>query len=223
MAVVLEYNELGKPIISSYGKTASNQDQENAIELDKQLKIAIPNIEKDLIKDGLLPKTGNAKGNVANKTWWTLGKRISELIDDNPLIKASDWKLIWQAIELHSSDRIVKSFRGESRRHVQICYRLSKFPKDKVIKVKWSEWADYFGKPVLSKDPRSDIWMRKNIDAVTQLNRVKFRGMTKYFYNEVCKRGKIELRAKTDEKFYKLWDDGFQNYLETIKENEKGD
>ena len=86
--------------------------------------------------------------------------------------------------------------------------------------MEWAEWADYFGKPALSKDARADIWI-KNIDKVTNFNRDEFRGMTKYFYDHISKKGKVEMGALTDEKFYKLWDNGFQNYLETIKENLK--
>jgi hypothetical protein len=223
MAVIIKYNEEGSPIISSYGKVATNQEQENAVELDKQLKSAIPKIEPDLVKESLLPKTGNAKPGIANETWWELGKRIAAEIDNNDLMKSSDWKLIWEAIELYCSERIKKADRGKNRKHVHICYRYSKFPKNKALKIKWAEWADYFGKPVLSKDPRADIWIKKNIDRVTLLKRDEFRGMTKYFVEQVCKRGKIELSAKSDEKFYELWDNGFQKYLENIKENGKRD
>ena len=223
MAVVVAYNELGNPIIKTYGKIATNQEQQDAIKLDEQLKVAISKIDSDLVKEGLLPKIGNARPGIANETWWEVGKRIAIEIDDNPLIKSSDRNLIWDAIELHSSERIKKAPRGPNRKHVHICYRYSKFPKEKVLKVEWAEWADYFGKPALSKDARADIWIKKNIDKVTNFNRDECRGMTTYFYDHISKKGKVEMGAKTDEKFYKLWDNGFQNYLETIKENEKGD
>lgn len=223
MAVVLKCNEKGEPLVETYGNIATKQDRKNARALFEQLKYAIPKIESDLVEEGLLPKTGNAKPGIANETWWEVGNRIAKEIDDNPLIKSSDWNLIWDAIELHCSKRIKKADRGRNRKHVKICYRYSKFPKDKVLKVEWAEWADYLGKPALSKDARADIWIKKNIDKVTKFNRDQFRGMTKYFYENISKEGKVEMSAKTDEKFYKLWDDGFQNYLETIKENEKGD
>lgn len=223
MAVVLKYNEKGEPLVETYGNIANKQDRKNARALHDQLKYAIPKIESDLVEEGLLPKTGNPKIGTANEIWWEVGNRIAKEIDDNPLIKSSDWNVIWDAIELHCSKRIKKAPRGKKRKHVHICYRYSKFPKDKALKIKWPEWADYFGKPTLSKDSRADIWIKENIDKVTKLNRDAFRGMTKYFMDKVCKNGKIEMSAKSDENFYKLWDDGFQNYLETIKENEKGD
>ena len=218
MAFVRRYNEIGEPLTETYGNTATKQDQENAIKLHNQLKTAIPKIENDLVRQGLLPKTGNAKPGIANETWWELGNRIAAEIDNNSLIKSSDWKFIWQVIELHCSERIKKADRGNKRKHVHICYRFSKFPKEKALKVKWAEWADYFGKPVLSKDSRADIWIKKNIEKVTLLNRDKFRGMTKYFVDKVCKRGKIELSAKSDEKFFELWDNGFQSYLSAFED-----
>tara|TARA_Y100001935_G_C17296652_1_gene506494 strand:- start:826 stop:1095 length:270 start_codon:yes stop_codon:yes gene_type:complete len=59
---------------------------------------------------------------------------------------------------------------------------------------------------------------RNHIEKVTLLNRDKFRGMTKYFVDKVSKRGKIELSAKSDEKFFELWDNGFQSYLSAFED-----
>ena len=74
MAVVVAYNELGNPIIKTYGKIATNQEYQDAIKLDEQLKVAISKIDSDLVKEGLLPKIGNARPGIANETWWEVGK-----------------------------------------------------------------------------------------------------------------------------------------------------
>ena len=77
------------------------------------------------------------------------------------------------------------------------------------FKEKYLRWSGQsglitFGKPALSKDARADIWIKKNIDKVTNFNRDEFRGMTTYFYDHISKKGKVEMGAKTDEKFYKI-------------------
>ena len=199
--------------ILRFAGTPNQEDRDNAVKLYNKWKTAIPKIESDLIAEGLLSKNPNTNRTGNNETWWELGSRLGKLIDDNDLIKSSDWFRIWEALRLHASDRITKADRGPNRDHFRNCYRYSKLPKEKVVKVVWRAWSEWLDRKVLQANGRGDKWLNQNIDKITRLKSDDFRKMTKFYYREVTKKGKIELEVFSDEKFYKLWDEKLDEFL----------
>ena len=213
MAVVTEYNKEGNPIIESFGSIASAEDRARALILADELKEAIPKMESDLVARGLLPKNLKAKQSGNAETWWELGALLAEFIDDNELIKTSDMQLIYGAVALYASDRIKKADRGKKRNHFKNCYRLSKLPKDKVVKVIWRAWSEWLDRKALQADDRADKWLNQNINKITSLKNNEFREMTKFFYREVTKKGKIEFGIFSDDEFRELWDGKLDEFL----------
>ena len=213
MAVVTEYNKEGNPIIESFGSIASAEDRARALILADELKEAIPKMESDLVARGLLPKNLKAKQSGNAETWWELGDLLAEFIDDNELIKTSDLQLIYGAVALYASDRIKKADRGKKRNHFRNCYRLSKLPKDKVLKNQWSQWSYLLDSTSLRADKRADEWLQRNIDKIAPLKRDPFRKMVQFINNEVCKKGKIEFEIFSDDEFRELWDGKLDEFL----------
>ena len=202
-----------------FAGTPSLEDRENAIKLYNELKTAIPKIESDLVSEGLLPSNPAAKQSGNAETWWELGARLAKIKDGNNLIKSSDELRIWDAFRLHASDRIKKADRGKKRDHLRNCYRLSKLPKDKVLKNQWSQWSYLLDSTSLRADNRADKWLQRNIDKIAPLKRDPFRKMVQFFNNEVCKKGKIEFEIFSDDEFHELWDQKLVEYLSTTNDN----
>jgi hypothetical protein len=205
-----------------YSGMANPEDIRDAKRLYNQWKTAIPKIERDLIAEGLLPEDPSATVSNGNETWWEFGSRLGEVIDNYQVIKLTTNTRVWDAVRVHLSKRFEKKVRDEKtpkRDHLRNCYRLSKLPREQVMKIAWSEWSEWLDSKFLSFN-RADKWLNQNIDKIAMLNRKDFRAMAMFFRNNVAKKGKIEFGIFSDEEFNSLWDDKLNEFLTSLDKGE---
>ena len=156
MTVIVKYDQEGKPQFqSAKGIGSSEADRARARQLDALLKKELTNLKQRLIKAGLLKK--NVKGNV--ELYWELGYVLRNVFSDSHLIDASEKYLYWLNAQLHVPDELLAKDRGPNRLHLEYCFRLAGFPKDKATRMKWGEWVYLFDSPGINRELRFDKWL----------------------------------------------------------------
>ena len=201
-----------------YSGMANPEDIRDAKRLYNQWKTAIPKIERDLIDEGLLPEDPSKKVSNANETWWELGSRLGKVIDNYQVIKLTTNPRVWDAVRVHLSKRFVKKDRDKKnpkRDHLRNCYRLSRLSKEKVLQIPSRAWSEWLDSKFLSF-VRADMWLNRNINKIATLNGNEFRTMTKFYRNNVAKKGKMEFGIFSDEEFNSLWDDKLNEFLTSL-------
>jgi hypothetical protein len=156
MTVVVKYDREGKPQYrSAKGVGSTEADRARARQLDDLLKAELTNLRKRLAKSGILKR--NAKGNV--ESYWELGSLLRRIFCDSGLIDASEKHLFWLNAQLHVPEELMAKDRSPNRMHIEYCFRLAGFPKEKAMKMKWGEWVYLFDSPGINREQRFDKWL----------------------------------------------------------------
>ena len=114
---------------------------------------------------------------------------------------------------LNKKDRDKKN---PKRDHLRNCYRLSRLSKEKVLQIPWRAWSEWLDSKFLSF-VRADMWLNRNINKIATLNGNEFRTMTKFYRNNVAKKGKMEFGIFSDEEFNSLWDEKHNEFIATLE------
>jgi hypothetical protein len=153
---------------------------EQAKALDEYLTRRIPEIEQELIDEGLLSQTTpesisrQARGGV--RLWHALGAKLRALCDQRGIVGRRERRWLWDAVEnIYSTPRIKRAKRGRTRVHFEYCYRLSRFPIEFAEQVKWSEWVYFFDSRTVREDPRIDDWLFARVQQGQRVSRALFR------------------------------------------------
>lgn len=183
MAIIIAKDSKGSPTkIKSIIFPPTKEEEALAFKFDSVIKKRIPSIEKELINEGLLspeipsqqktPRRGNIK------LWFTLGKRLRELVKDNKLVKPKEYRWALEAIKMYATSSILRKDRG-SRLHLDYCIRLSELPWDFVEKLHWGDWVFFLDSKSLRQESRIDEWLQGRIEELRKLDRSKFRELAK--------------------------------------------
>ncbi|MDI6766772.1 MAG: hypothetical protein QME52_08125 [Bacteroidota bacterium] len=160
MTVVVKYDQEGKPQYrSAKGVGSTEAERARARQLDYLLKKELSSLKKHLSKTGLLKK--NIKGNVA--LYWEMGIVFRKVFFKSGLIDSSEKHLYWLNARLHAPEELMAKDRGPNRMHLEYCFRLAGFSKDKAMKMKWGEWVYLFDSPGINREPRFDKWLEKEM------------------------------------------------------------
>lgn len=198
MTVIVKYDENGKPYYrSGKGVGSSDAERKRADQLDRLLKSSIEEMEKRLFKRRLLKKDSN--GNV--EIYWMLGKALKEILLESNLIDETERHLFWLNAKLHVPKNLMAKDRGPNRQHLEYCFRLAGFTKEKAMKMKWGEWVYLYDSPGINKEQRFDEWLdikmeeepnqftRKDIRILAQtINKLLGNTETKDLSNEQIKK-----------------------------------
>lgn len=156
MTVIVKYDQEGNPQYrSAKGVGSTEAERARARQLDALIKKQLTNLKKRLAKSGLLKK--NAKGNV--DLYWGLGDVLRGIYLESGLVDASEKHLYWHDVRLHVPEELMAKDRSPNRMHLEYCFRLAGFPKNKAVKMKWGEWVYLFDSPGINREQRFDKWL----------------------------------------------------------------
>jgi hypothetical protein len=201
MTVIVKYDQEGKPQYrSAKGIGSTEPERIRANQLDTLLKEELKKLKKILTKNGSLIK--NTKGNVA--LYWKLGNLLQEIFNNSGLIDASEKHLFWLNARLHVPEELLAKDRGPNRLHVEYCFRLAGFPKDKALKMNWGEWVYLFDSPGINREQRFDKWLEKKMhNEIIKFNRDDIRILAQSI-NKIM--GNMETKDLSNEQLNKIYD-----------------
>lgn len=207
MAIITAKDPKGNPAkIKSIIFPPTKEEGEVAFKFDAVIKKRIPSIEKELIDEGLLdseipnqrrlPRGGNIK------LWFTLGKRLREIVKDSKLVKPKEYRWALEAVKMYATPRILRKDRG-SRLHLDYCIRVSELPWDFVKKLNWDDWVFFLDSKSLRQEPRTDKWLQSRIEKLGKLDRSKFRELAKRLNGEFKD---IDTSLYSDRELFSIYD-----------------
>ena len=65
---------------------------------------------------------------------------------------------------MHVPKSLLADDRGHNRIHLEYCFRLAGFSKEKALRMKWSEWVYLFDSPGINREERFDRWLDSKMD-----------------------------------------------------------
>jgi hypothetical protein len=164
--------------------------EKQAKALDKYLKKRIPEIEKELVAEGLLTEVveGNDlkqdKGSVL--LWHALGTKLRAICQSEGITGRRERRWLWEAVEnIYSTQRIRRATRGHTRIHFEYCYRLAGFKLEFAKQVNWSEWVYFFDSRTVREELRIDDWLRTLVAQGQKINRQIFRRFVQHLNRRV--------------------------------------
>lgn len=165
MTVVVKYDPNGKAQYSSAKGIGSTEiERTRADKLDSLLKIELGNFHKIVENDGLSLRSKKESVEV----YWELGNLLRNIFYNSGLIDDSEKHLYWLNVKLHMPKELLAKDRGPKRLHVEYCFRLAGLPKDKVLKMNWSEWVYLFDSPGIKHELRFDNWFEAKMEKVAE-------------------------------------------------------
>jgi hypothetical protein len=191
----------GKPQYqSAKGIGSTDADMTRARQLDDLLQSKLTSLKQRLTKAKLLKK--NAKGNV--DLYWELGKVLRDIFYDSGLIDPSEKHLYWLNARLHVPEELLAKDRGPNRLHLEYCFRLAGFPKDKATRMNWGEWVYLFDSPQINREQRFDKWLEvKMQDELDKFNRDDIRILAQSINGLL---GDMETKDLSDEQLRRCYD-----------------
>lgn len=160
MTVIIKYDQEGRPQYrSAKGIGSTDAERTKAKQLDALLKKDLASLKQRLTKSGLLKK--DTKGNV--ELYWELGYLLRKVFFDSQLIDGSEKHLYWLNVRLYVPEELLTKDRGPNRLHLEYCFRLAAFPKDKAMRMKWGEWVYLFDRSGINREQRFDSWLEEKM------------------------------------------------------------
>lgn len=201
MTVIVKYSQEGKPQYqSAKGIGSTEAERTKARQLDELLRNELTSLKQRLIKAGLLRK--NTKGNV--ELYWELGKVLRDVFFNSQLIDLSERHLFWMNAKMYVPEELLTKDRGPNRMHLEYCFRLAAFSKDKAGKLKWGEWVYLFDSSQRNREERFDQWLEEKFnDKSNQLTRDDIRILAQSMYGLL---GNIETKDLSDEQLWRSYE-----------------
>ena len=155
MAVIVAIKEKGNYDYSSVkGVGIPEEEKENARKLNDLTK-------KEMSK---FNSKKHLKGKLKNKVelYWRFGSVLRNIFKTG-LVIPGERKIYWKNVRLHAPAQLLAKDRGPNRIHIEYCFRLAGYPKNLVLRRKWSEWVYLFDSPSINKENRFDDWDKNKI------------------------------------------------------------
>jgi len=184
MAVIVEKDEAGNAIkVRSLVFPPTREEEDLASELDQVLRRRVPEIEAELIMEGLLgsevPGAGRRPVGGDTRLWYEVGSRLSQILNDERLVKRGERPWVLEAVKMYGTRRILRQDRGLTRLHLDYCCRLSQFPWEFVQRLRWGDWVFFIDSKSLRHEPRTDQWLLSRIERIGRLGRARFRRLAR--------------------------------------------
>ena len=163
--------------------------EQQAKELDMYLSKNSQRTEQALVDAGFLSNEESAEPATGKEgsaqMWYLVGSMLRGICEEKGIDSAARRRWLWLALEnIHASTRIKRKDRGRLRNNFEYCFRLSRFSKEFVDSVGWSEWVTYFDSRTIREDERIDDWLDESVRNGMKVGRKAFRG----FIREMNKR-----------------------------------
>lgn len=160
MTVIVKYDDKGNPQYRSVkGIGTSESERQKARQLDNLLKTEMEKLHRRLRKKMVLRKASN--GNV--EFYWELGGVLRKIFFESGLIDPLEKHLYWINAALYVPENLKAKDRGPNRLHLEYCFRLAGYPKEKATKMKWGEWVYLFDSPGINREQRFDGWFESKM------------------------------------------------------------
>lgn len=201
MAVVIKIDEKGhKSYASITGVGSSLEEREKADNLDN----LIVN-EMDRLGAILLSKDKEHKYYSKDKAeaYWELGSVIRKIFFESRLIEPSEKHLYWINVRIHAPKFLLADDRGHNRLHLEYCFRLAGFSKEKALRMKWSEWVYLFDSPGINREERFDKWLDLKMNCSIELSRESIRLFVQCA-NQIL--GKKETSKLSDDELFRCYE-----------------
>jgi hypothetical protein len=207
VAIITERYDDGrvKTLRSSVALTADARAA--AEKLDHELSNRVATLEKGLVAHGLLdpalPPVGASKPRGGAALWHAVGTELDAIVKEYDLRGARERRWLWEAINLHASERIRRVNRGRTRQHFEYCYRLAQLPLSIAKSMFWSEWVYFFDSLTVREEPRADRWLLGKLKADAGIDRLTFRRFTENLNRRIRK---TDTSVLTDDELFALYD-----------------
>jgi len=139
----------------------SQADKLQADRLDAGLARRIASLVNSLKKMGLMPRK---KGTGTLMAYWLVGKALREVTNNKKDFPyEAELPLFWQNAKIYLPEELLYKERGSHREHLWYCYRLARYPKKLIQKMRWGEWVTIFDSPGINQEPRFDKWFHEKL------------------------------------------------------------
>lgn len=160
----------------SYTGLVSSSEMKAADKLYSELKTSIHNLEKKLLKKGLLTKDGRKTD--ALLVWFEFGKLLNKIVNKYNITRTSDEKFFWRSIYDHVSSRVQKGpmpkrSKDWKQNHFRLCALMIRNRNLKSIRQvgNWAIWRDIFDNKKILEDERLFNW------TVSQITKLRKKGL----------------------------------------------
>jgi len=201
MAVVIKIDEKGnKSYASVTGVGSSLEERVKADKLDNL-------IADEMAKLGIIlfPENKEHKHGSKDKAeaYWELGSVLRKIFFESGLIEPSEKHLYWINARMHAPKSLLADDRGHNRLHLEYCFRLAGFSKEKALRMKWSEWVYLFDSPGINREERFDKWLDSKMnDSSIKLSRESIRLFVQCA-NQIL--GKKETSKLSDDELFRCY------------------
>lgn len=201
MAVIVKYDENGSPYFrSARGIGSTVKERENAKKLDALVRGEISNLIKKLKNEKKIEK--NTQGNT--ELYWELGSTTRRIFYNSTLVEPAEKNLFFLNVQIHCPKELLAKDRGPKRIHLEYCFRLAGFSKEKATKMNWGEWVYLFDSPGINREQRFDGWWNIKMSLEpSKLTRIHIRFFAQCV-NNLTK--KIETNDLTNEQLNKCYE-----------------
>lgn len=200
MAVVISFAKGVPEFRSAQGAGTSESERKRALELDALLKQRLASLASKLKKEGIL--SSKSKGDV--EIYWNFGAELRDVFFNSGLADSRERRYFYMAVRLHADSAFLAKDRSPARGHVDYCFRLGGFVKERALSLKWGEWVYLFDSPGINSEPRFDTWLQRQMERLSeQLSRTGIRCLAQCINSIVSK---IETRDLSDDELFRLYD-----------------
>lgn len=175
MAVVVKIDEKGnKSYASITGVGSSSEERAKADNLDNLIADEMAKLDIILSSESKTRKHGSKD---KAEAYWELGSVIRKIFFESALIEPAEKHLYWINARMHTPKSLLADDRGHNRLHLEYCFRLAGFSKEKVLRMKWSEWVYLFDSPGINREDRFDSWfnLKMNNNSSIKFSRTSIR------------------------------------------------
>lgn len=156
MAVVIKIDEKGnKSYASIAGVGSSSEERVKADKLDNLIADEMAKLGAIISSENKAHKHGSKDKAAA---YWELGSVLRKIFFESGLIESSEKHLYWINARMHTPKSLLADDRGHNRLHLEYCFRLAGFSKEKALQMKWSEWVYLFDSLGINREERFDSW-----------------------------------------------------------------
>jgi hypothetical protein len=165
MAILLKKDKKNQ-YISSTG-VVTNEQKKTADKIHHDLYVGIKDLERKLLKSGMINKTGTKKN--ALRVWYEFGNLLNAIGKKYKIFGTNDELYFWPVIYNYVSRNIQKSsppknYKQLYRNHFKQCSILAGYKWAIVKRVgTWAEWRDLLDNKILLEDKRILNWLIKRI------------------------------------------------------------
>ena len=211
MTIIIAYDQKGSPVYrSAKGAGSLETEREKARQLDALLKKEFSALGKKLnLKENFQADVGG---------YWELGLVLRNIFYKSKLVDSKEKYLYWVNAAMHAPKVLMAKDRGPNRLHLDYCFRLANFKKEKAKQLNWGEWVYLFDSSGINREARFDVWLEKKMQQKHDFTREDIRLLSQCI-NKLL--GKIETSDLDDEQLFRCYEAAF-SLKERLKEIDKG-